>query len=68
MAFSQSDLDKLEEAIVSGELSVRLPSGTSVTYRSMTELMTARDRIKAELKANKRPRAIRHNFKQGIRK
>ena len=68
MAFSQADLDAIEKAIASGELSVRLPSGTSVTYRDMDDLMKARDRMRSELQVNKRPRGIRYGFKRGVRK
>ncbi|MCF2827080.1 MULTISPECIES: phage head-tail joining protein [unclassified Pseudoalteromonas] len=41
MAFTQDDLDALDEAIASGELTVKI-NGREVTYRSMTELLHAK--------------------------
>jgi len=48
MAFAHSDLDAIDNAIKSGELTVRFED-TQVTYRSMDELIKARNLIKAEL-------------------
>lgn len=48
MAFTPSDLAAVERAIASGELSVS-SNGRSVTYRSMLDLVRARDMIRAEL-------------------
>lgn len=48
MAFTQTDLDAIERAIASGELTVRTED-RSVTYRSMDELMQARDAVRAAL-------------------
>ncbi|MDM0011979.1 hypothetical protein QTH87_05940 [Variovorax sp. J22P168] len=48
MAFTSSDLVAVERAIASGELSVS-NNGRSVTYRSMLDLVRARDMIRAEL-------------------
>ena len=48
--FTVANLEAIEAAIASGELSVSY-DGKSVTYRSMKDLMDARDRIKAELEA-----------------
>ncbi len=48
MAFTQSDLDAIERAIASGELTVRTDD-RSITYRGMDELMKARDAIKSAL-------------------
>lgn len=48
MAFTQSNLDAVEVAIASGELSVSY-EGKMVTYRSMDDLIKARDTIKAAL-------------------
>lgn len=44
MAFTQTDLDNVERAIASGELTVQY-NGRTVTHRSIKELMTARDLI-----------------------
>ncbi|ELP3316094.1 hypothetical protein R1W15_004298 [Vibrio fluvialis] len=41
MAFTQDDLDALDEAIASGELTVKI-NGREVTYRSMAELLQAK--------------------------
>lgn len=48
MAFSQSDLDALEKAIATGVLTVRY-ADRSVTYQTLSDLMRARDLVKAEL-------------------
>lgn len=53
MAFSQADLDAIRSAIAKGELSVTL-DGRSVTYRSVSELLLAEQRIAGSLSA--RPR------------
>jgi hypothetical protein len=47
MAFTTSDLTAIESAIASGELTVRYADGKEVTYRSIGELMKARDLIKS---------------------
>lgn len=49
MALTSSDLDAIDAAIASGELSVRDKDGRQITYRSMGELLQARDAIKAEV-------------------
>lgn len=48
MAFTQTDLDAVNTAIASGELKIEV-QGRSVQYRSVAELVTARDIIKAEI-------------------
>lgn len=48
MAFSQSDLDKLEAAIARGVRSVTYQSG-SVTYASTDEMFRIRDMMRNEL-------------------
>jgi hypothetical protein len=48
MAFTQQNLDAIEKAISTGTLSVEY-NGKRVTYRSMSDLLKARDVIKAEL-------------------
>lgn len=50
MAFTTADVDALDRAISSGELTVRT-NDRLVTYRSIDELIVARDRISAELAA-----------------
>lgn len=44
MALSQSDLDRIDRAIASGQLSVEI-DGTRIQYRSMNELLAARGTI-----------------------
>lgn len=48
MAFQQSDLEALERAIASGELTVT-SNGRSVTYRSMRDLQAAYDMVRGSL-------------------
>ena len=48
MAWTQADLDAIEEAIASGEKTVQFQD-RSVTYRNLDELFRARDAIKASL-------------------
>ena len=48
--FTTTQLAAIEAAIASGELSVEY-DGKRVQYRSMSELMKARDTIKGELEA-----------------
>ena len=48
MAFTQQNLDALEQAIATGTLSIEY-NGKKVTYRSMGDLLRARDVIKTEL-------------------
>jgi len=50
MAFTQADLDNVNSAIASGELSVEV-SGKRVTYRSLAELLQARSLIAGEVAA-----------------
>ncbi|XYJ11805.1 phage head-tail joining protein [Telluria sp. B2] len=56
MAFSLTQLNALEAAIASGQLSVNY-DGKSVTYRSVGELMQARDIVRSELIASGQLRA-----------
>lgn len=51
MAFTTADLTPIEEAIKKGYLSVRDRDGRMVTYRSMDDLIRARDAINSELDA-----------------
>ncbi len=48
MAFTTTDLDAINRAIASGESVVRV-DGRSVEYRTVEELIKARDIIKADL-------------------
>lgn len=50
MAFTPADLAAIDAAIASGELTVS-HNGRTVTYRSMADLMRARQTILAEIAA-----------------
>lgn len=50
MAFTQTDLDAINAAIATGELTVEM-EGRRVTYRSMADLERARSIIQADLGA-----------------
>lgn len=51
MAFQQSDLDKLDAAIVSGIKKVTFADGRSTEYQSLEDIRRARADVKAELAA-----------------
>lgn len=63
MAWTQAQLDAIEAAIASGELTVRLGDRT-VTYRSMEELLQARAVIKETLAAESGTTTDRFSFAQ----
>ncbi len=68
MAYTQQDLDNIETAIAAGELEVG-DGDTRVKYRSMRELMEARDYIKNELvngSGDRRRRAFRLTVTKGL--
>lgn len=44
MSFTSADLDAIDRAIAAGELSIAL-GDMRITYRSIDELLAARDRI-----------------------
>lgn len=48
MAFTQTDLDNINAAIATGELSVEV-NGRKVVYRSMDDLLKARTVIESDL-------------------
>jgi hypothetical protein len=49
MAFTQSDLDRINAAIASGTTEVRYADGSTVKYRSLDDMMRTRDMIAAEV-------------------
>lgn len=51
MAVTQSDIDALNEAIACGERVVRMSDGKMVEYRSIQELISARNDLQAQLTA-----------------
>lgn len=65
-ALTQTDLDALDQAIATGELTVEI-NGRRVTYRSVPELLQARAHVDARLTASANagrpaPGAVRYNF------
>lgn len=48
MGFTQADLDRLNFAIATGELSLE-KDGKKITYRSIADLVRARDLVLGEL-------------------
>jgi hypothetical protein len=48
MAYTTAQLQALEDAIATGELTVEY-DGKKVTYRSIAELLTARDFVRGQL-------------------
>jgi len=56
MAYTQSDIDRIDAAIAKGVSSVTLESGERIDYRSVSALIRARDHIASRL-SKRRPRA-----------
>lgn len=52
MAYQQSDLDKLDAAIVSGIKSVTFADGRRTEYQSVGEMRAVRADVKAEVAAS----------------
>lgn len=62
MPVTQTDIDELNAAIAGGERLVRKSDGTTIEYRSVAELIRARDDMRKELDAaagRPRVRAVR---------
>ncbi len=60
MAFTQTDLERIERAIARGERTVRHSDGRTVEYRSVDDLMKARSEIARALAPRApRPRAYK---------
>jgi hypothetical protein len=53
MAVSQADIDALNEAIAQGERMVRFADGRAVEYRSVPDLIQARNDLQRQLAATK---------------
>lgn len=64
MEYTQADLDQLNKAIKSGRLTVEY-DGQKVTYRSLDELIRARNLIKSELAQTERRGASIASFVRG---
>lgn len=67
MAISQTDIDNLNEAIALGERSVRMSDGRSIEYRSVAELIMARDDLQRQLAASQQQRRRQVYLVQGGR-
>lgn len=72
MAWSQTDLDSIEAAIVSGQRRVRL-NGREVEYHSVGDMLKARDAIRNEVNraaatasGATRPRSFRARTSKGL--
>jgi len=67
MAFTQTQLDAVETAIASGELKVMF-DGREVVYRSVDDLLKARNTIKAALQTSGAlPAATRVSYASRVR-
>lgn len=51
MAYTQSDLDRLDRAIADGALQVTLADGSMTRYRDLAELKEARRHVAAQISA-----------------
>lgn len=51
MAWSQSDLDKIDAALANNILEVRFADGRTVRYQNADQMLAVRNSMKAELKA-----------------
>lgn len=49
MAWTQSDITALEEAMAGGELTVRSPDGRLVTYQSIDDMLKLRQAMLSEI-------------------
>lgn len=68
MSFTSTDLDAINAAIASGELTVK-HGGREITYRSMADLLKAKQTIEADLAAaasgGRAGGSYRFNFQTG---
>jgi len=62
MAFTQTDIDALDRAIASGELTVET-AGRRIVYRSVDELKAARSMITAEIATAASGRTAKRRFR-----
>ena len=69
MAFTQDDLTAINDAIATGELEVQFADGKRVRYRSINELMRAKQHIENSISTadGKAPRrGVRLNVNKGV--
>lgn len=62
MAFTQTDIDALDRAIASGELTVET-AGRRISYRSIAELKTARTLIASDIASAATNRTAKRRFR-----
>ena len=61
MAWTQADIDALEAAMASGEMTVRSPDGRLVTYQSLDDMLKLRAAMREEVAATTRTlKGVRH--------
>lgn len=64
MNYTQSDLERLDRAIASSQLTVQYGE-RRVTFRSMDELLRARQHVESQLKASSGRSVYRFTFATG---
>jgi hypothetical protein len=52
MAYTQAQLDAIQEAFVRGVLEARLPDGSTIKYRSLAEMQSIISTLQGELGTN----------------
>ena len=69
MAFTQDDVDAINDAIATGEMEVEFADGKRVRYRSIADLVRAKTHIETRIStdAGRRPRrGVRVNVMKGV--
>ena len=66
MAWTEADLETIDEAIASGELRIRTSDGRMIEYRSISELRAAREMIRNEVNPPTLPGARRFKTRAGF--
>ncbi|GER00919.1 hypothetical protein JCM17845_15420 [Iodidimonas gelatinilytica] len=62
MAFSQTDIDRIDEAIASGTVEVRYPDGSVIRYRSLSEMRAIRADMEESLAGQPKSRVTVAGF------
>jgi hypothetical protein len=65
LAWTQTDLDKLEAAIATGARRVKY-ADKEVEYQSIDDMLKARDMIRRDLDTSVRPARVWANFSKGL--
>ncbi len=58
-SWTQEDLERVQEALASGERSVTFADGRKIEYQTAADLMKVRNQIRAELAAGDPGRTLR---------